>query len=121
MATTQTGSIGKTPFIEKLGSKLIYAVYALLIITIFSFMNQCSNSKKLKKITVLEQRIDSLISVIPNQKVLELQAEKRGFEISRRMLVDNNSVVRTTKRPDDIMNEYNKEIERIDKELAKVK
>ena len=33
------------------------------------------------------------------------------------MLYDNNVIVRTTKRPDDRMNEYDQEIEKLEKEL----
>jgi len=43
--------------------------------------------------------------------------EIEGYEISKRMLFDNNTVVRTTRRPDDILIEYDNKIKELRKKI----
>ena len=59
------------------------------------------------------------------KKELDLQSKKietlatkqelkiEGLEISKRILYDNNAIIRTTIRPDDRMNQYDQEIKKI--------
>lgn len=90
--------------IEKNSSLLI--LFLILII----FLKQCGVSREQNKIT---KRLDSLekkISNVPTKKELEIQ----GIVICKRTLYDWNSVVRTSVRPDDRMNEYDQEIKKLE-------
>jgi hypothetical protein len=47
--------------------------------------------------------------------------EIEGYEISKRMLYDQNAIVRTTVRPDDRMNEYDKKIKELQEKILQNK
>jgi len=107
---------------------LIYFIYGIAIITIFNFFRSCSalkeNKKLRKEISILSSEIDSLTILINKnfdkiytKKELDKRIEIEGLRTSKRILYDWNTVIRTVKRPDDIMNEYDKKIEKLLKEL----
>jgi hypothetical protein len=80
-----------------------------LCLLVVLFVQNCSNTKKYntlkKEVTLQTKRVDSL----PTRKDLKIE----GLEISKRMLYDNNAVIRTAIRPDDRMNQYDEEIKKI--------
>ena len=85
-----------------------------IFVSLFSFFllfKQCGinrdQDKILKELKAVNLKIDS----ISTKKDLEIE----GLKISKRVLYDWNSVVRTQVRPDDKMNEYDREIEKIQK------
>jgi regulator of extracellular matrix RemA (YlzA/DUF370 family) len=86
-------------------------VLALFLIVI---LQQCSNSSRIGKIEKQQkqtnQQIDSFYS-----KRIEKAIQIEGLRVSKRTLYDWNSVVRTAVRPDDRMNEYDREIEKLSK------
>jgi hypothetical protein len=67
-----------------------------------------TNNVLRKKTISLEKKVDSLNLVI--QKNIKIE----GLKTSKRMLYDNNSIIRTVTRPDDRMNEYDQEIKKIE-------
>lgn len=75
-------------------------------------LQQCNNSSKIAKVEkqekLLNQRIDSVYTS-DLKKMIEIE----GLKASKRTLYDWNSVIRTTVRPDDRMNQYDSEIEKI--------
>lgn len=81
----------------------------ILFLMILIFLKQCGVSRDQNKITKRIDSVEKKISDIPSKKDLEIQ----GLKISKRTLYDWNSIVRTSVRPDDRMNEYDKEIEKI--------
>lgn len=86
----------------------------LLALFLISSVQQCTNSRRLAKIEkqqkALVERIDSTYTVS-----LQRAVEIEGLKISKRTLYDWNSVVRTAVRPDDRMNEYDKQIDLLQK------
>ena len=56
----------------------------------------------------MNQRIDSVYTS-DLKKMIEIE----GLKASKRTLYDWNAVIRTTVRPDDRMNQYDSEIEKI--------
>ena len=86
-----------------------------LLLFIVTLANSCGNSGNRKEVAKLRKEIDSLRVEIANHPThKQLQAE--GLRISKRTLYDWNSVVRTAVRPDDIMNQYDQEIKKIESE-----
>ncbi len=93
--------------------KKIQENYWLILLGLFVllFFKQCGISrdqdKIVKEIKTLNARVDSLAT----KKDMEVE----GLKTSKRILYDWNSIVRTAVRPDDRMNEYDREIEKIQK------
>ena len=50
---------------------------------------------------------------------LEIMLAIERYKVSYNVVYDNNTIVRTTKRPDDVMNKYNKEIDNLNDKLEK--
>ena len=78
------------------------------------FIQQCSTSSRVSKIEkqskIMNQRIDSVYTS-DLKKMIEIE----GLKASKRTLYDWNAVVRSAVRPDDRMNEYDAQIEKIQK------
>jgi hypothetical protein len=85
-------------------------VLGLLVII---FVQQCSTSSRVSKIEkqakVMNTRIDSVYTS-DLKKMIEIE----GLKASKRTLYDWNAVVRTAVRPDDRMNQYDAEIQKIE-------
>lgn len=100
-----------------INQKVVYGFLAAITIMFFmSTCNSCSNKRAALKTA---QELDSLQTEVEKRPTLEeynrtLQIE--GYKISKRMLYDNNAIVRTAMRPDDRMNEYDVEIEKLEKQ-----
>jgi hypothetical protein len=73
-------------------------------------LNTCTSCSTNKKVTKLEKRIDSLENTVATKRDLEIE----GLRASKRTLYDWNAVVRTAVRPDDRMNEYDREIQKLE-------
>lgn len=104
--------------IDELANK--YVVYTLYLLLLFSFMatvRSCGTNRevsKLKKeVSTLNAKIQSLDSNIYTKEEINIRMSIEGYEISKRMLYDQNSVVRTVIRPDDRMNEYDQKIKEL--------
>ena len=80
----------------------------VLFLSFAIFFQTCSNSKKLAK---MKSQIDSLATKTEIEKQIKIE----GLRISKRTLFDWNSVVRTATRPDDMMHQYDVEIEKLSK------
>jgi hypothetical protein len=73
-------------------------------------LNTCTSCSTGKHVIKLEKKIDSLETTIATKKDLEIE----GLRASKRTLYDWNAVVRTAVRPDDRMNEYDREIQKLE-------
>lgn len=100
---------------------MVYALYAVMFLSIIGNFRSCGVNKdvsKLKKemsfkIDSLTNVVDSLNSNIYSKEDLDIRMSIEGYEISKRMLYDQNSVVRTVIRPDDRMHEYDLKIKQL--------
>ena len=96
--------------------------WGILIITLFNvmiFFSTCGTKSRIEKVekkfnTVLyNDSIQSEINAIDREILLN--------ETSREVVYNWNAIVRTTERPDDVMNNYNSKIKELEKEKEKLK
>lgn len=96
-----------------------YGIIMLLVFSLLTFFNTCGTKSAIKqtnkRISELEKR-DSL-----NIEIQSIQDEIISLETSKRTLYDWNTVIRTTQRPDDLMNQYDSKIKELRKKLDSTK
>ena len=108
-----------------LNKYFIYAIWAFLLVSLTVNFRSCGvvkeNRKVKEEIVILQSEVDSLESSIDkniyDKEELNIRLEILGYEISKRMLYDQNAIVRTTVRPDDRMNEYDQKIKELVEKL----
>jgi hypothetical protein len=64
----------------------------------------------------LSRKVDKLnkeIQQVATKAEIDSAMQIEGLRTSKRMLYDNNAIIRTTVRPDDRMNEYDAEIKKL--------
>lgn len=83
-----------------------YGNMMLVVLVIFLAFKSCGLSSTL---TSTKKEIKALDSSLRREIKIE------GLRTSKRMLYDNNAIIRTTIRPDDRMNEYDQEIQKLAK------
>lgn len=112
-------------FLDKLNKFVVIAIYVLLIVTCINGCNSCSsqkeNMKLRKEVDSLSTQVKDLTNQTYTKKELDTRMEIGGYEISKRMLYDQNAIVRTTVRPDDRMNEYDQKIKELQEKLQQPK
>ena len=83
----------------------------VLFFALIATYQTCSTSRKVAALKVqLQEKMDSLATKDELRKTVEIE----GLKVSKRMLYDNNAIIRTTIRPDDRMNQYDEEIKKIE-------
>ena len=111
--------------LESLNKFTMYAVYFLLIVTCINSCNSCSGNKETvklrKEVDSLSKTIDILNNSVYKKDELNIRMSIEGYEISKRILFDQNFIVRTASRPDDRMNEYDQKIKDLQEKLLKSK
>jgi len=96
-----------------------YGIIMLLVFSILTFFNTCGTKSSIKQ---TNKRIDAVIERDSlNMEILSVEREISILETSREIVYTNNAIVRTTARPDDVMNEYSKKINELQKKLDKLK
>lgn len=106
---------------EFVNTSFIYAIWMLTILSMIVNFRSCGVSKDNRKlrqeVEILQVKHDSLKSTIGtnfySKEELDIRMAIEGYEISKRMLYDNNTVIRTSRRPDDIMIQYDKRIKEL--------
>jgi hypothetical protein len=96
--------------------KLMYVLVGLLIVIEFQVLTlTCSNSIIKRKVFNIENKIETNTSATQDYilKTTDSLLNLNRYIILRDMLYDQNAIVRTVVRPDDRINYYNKEIEKI--------
>ena len=103
-----------------------------LILMLLIWVNGCQNNRQFKgQINVITSDIqnnkavnDSILELFKKQPTnddINTQFAIEGYRISKRILYDNNLIVRTKERPDDRMNEYDNEIDKLRKNVKVVR
>lgn len=94
-----------------------WGIFIILFFNIIIFFSTCGTKSKIdkleKRVITLEESINFNDSI--NKKMMSIDREILMNETSREIIYNWNAVVRTTERPDDIMNKYNLEISRLNK------
>jgi len=110
---------------ELLNKYFIYAIWSFLFISLIVNFRSCgvsSDNRKMKQeIMTVQQEMDCLENRINSnlysKEELDIRMEILSYEISKRMLYDQNSIVRSVTRPDDRMNFYDLKIQELRKKL----
>jgi len=92
----------------------LFFLFTIALLLLF-FMNTCSLMGLKTEIKKLKVSNDSLKFKIEPYNNIKKEIQIEGLRISKRILYDQNSIIRTVIRPDDRMNEYDKEIEELTK------
>jgi hypothetical protein len=86
-------------FFKNYGTMIITGLLLLIL------LKQCA-------VVTTQKGIKKEISTLDSTLHKEIKIE--GLKTSKRMLYDNNAIIRTTIRPDDKMNEYDAEIKALE-------
>lgn len=111
--------------LDGLSKYVVIAIYSLLVMSVMNGCNSCNvkkeNVKLQKEVDSLNVTVQTLKTSTYAKKELDIRMEIEGYEISKRMLYDQNAIVRTTVRPDDRMNEYDLKIKELQEKLSTLK
>lgn len=96
-----------------------------ILLSLLNTCNSCNTNRIAKQNQTTVHKLDSnyieLKNNIYSKDEFDLRLEIFGYRVSKRMLYDNNYIVRKLTRPDDQMNEYDILIEALQKELDGIK
>jgi len=111
--------------LDRLNKYVYIAIYILLVTTMINGCNGCSSQKenvKLRKeVDSLTIAVDALKKSSYSRNELDIRMQIEGYEVSKRMLYDQNAIVRTTVRPDDRMNAYDTKIKELQEKISSSK
>lgn len=100
----------------------------LIIMSVLIYLSTCGTggnidrtNRRLDKIEKTLLTIDTTMSTKVSEQEIEILLEMIVFETAREVVYSENSVVRTMKRPDDLMNEYDKKIKELRKKLESIR
>lgn len=107
---------------DKIKKYLLIGIAAFVFLI---FIKVGGINKKLKRDVIptlsrVELISDSTLTKTLSINEMILLLEINGYEVSHRVVYDNNAVVRTKQRPDDIMKSYTDKIKVLNKELEDV-
>lgn len=105
-----------------------YGILILIIIGLAVFMNTCGTkgviSKNGKRLDKIEKSIfvtDSILSLKISSEKMDILLKINALEIAREVVYTNNAIVRTSERPDDVINKYNTQIKELQEKIKNVK
>jgi hypothetical protein len=106
---------------ELLAKYLNYVIYGCFFLLMLNTCSTCNrngeNTKMRHEVVILEKKVDSLSKATYSAEEMDMLMEINGLETSKRTLYDWNAIVRTTVRPDDRMNSYDNEINKLKKQF----
>lgn len=106
---------------DKLNKYVVYAIYVLAVMSMVNGCNSCNTSKEVSKIRKEVDTLDASLNKFKQEIYTKEESDVRmsieGYEISKRMLYDQNAIVRTVMRPDDRMAEYDLKIKELREKL----
>ncbi len=99
-----------------------WGVSIIIFICLITFFNTCGvkgNQEQLeRKVKSLEQTIAFNDSI--NREINSVEREILMYETAREIVYTNNAIVRTTERPDDVMNQYGNKIKSLQTKREKL-
>lgn len=109
-------------FLNKYGN-LILIILGLLIV-----LNTCGtkgnierNGRRMDKLEKAVSSTDSILSLKISSEKMDVLLKINALEISREIVYTNNAIVRTSERPDDVINNYNNQIKALQEKLKAIK
>lgn len=95
-----------------MNAKLQYGFYGVLLaLCLMNSCNSCNEGTQEARTARAIARIDSTLSLRPTAGAVDTIIRREGLRISKRSLYGQNAVLRTAERPDDLMNQYDQEID----------
>ncbi len=95
----------------------------VIILFFLIFIQNCSQTGKIKQEAKNNKVISEKIVLLEKNNIskeeLEILLEIHSLETARKVVYDNNTIVRTTQRPDDVMNAYDQKIKELKDKLKK--
>jgi len=105
-----------------------YGILILILLGLFIILNTCGTKGNIeragRRIDKLEKTIsttDSILALKISSDKMEILLKINALEIAREVVYTNNAIVRTTTRPDDVINNYNNQIKELQEKLKNVK
>lgn len=96
-----------------------YGVIILIALSLLNFFNGCGTKGSIKQ---TNKRIDNVVKRDSlNVEIQSIEREIVILKTAREVVYTNNAIVRTTARPDDVMNGYSTKIDELQKKLDKLK
>jgi DNA replication protein DnaD len=96
-----------------------YGMIILIIISLLNFFNSCGTKSSIKQ---TNKRIDNVVKRDSiNMEIQSIETEISTLKTAREVVYTNNAIVRTSVRPDDVMNQYSIKIDELQKKLDKLK
>lgn len=109
-------------FLNKYGNLiLIFLGLSLILNTCGTKGNIEKNGKRLDKLEKAILKNDSILSLKISSEKMDILLKINALEISREVVYTNNAIVRTSERPDDVINKYNNQIKELQEKLSNVK
>lgn len=109
-------------FIEKYGKCI------LILLGIAIFFNTCGSkggvereSRRIDKLEKSIKSLDSTLSLKISSEKMDVLLKINALEIAREVVYTNNAIVRTSERPDDVINKYNNQIKELQEKLKNIK
>ncbi len=100
-----------------------WGIMLTCIFSLCSMWNSCGVTSRLEKMDKHLMSMEKTINYNDSldREISSLQREIQNNEIAYRVVYDNNAIVRTAARPDDVMNIYSTKIKELQERLNKLK
>lgn len=105
-----------------------YGTLILVLLGLMILLNTCGmknmeerNFRKLNQLEKNVQNIDSIMDLKISSEKMDILLKINAIEIAREVVYTNNTIVRTSVRPDDVINKYNIKIKELQEKLKNVK
>jgi hypothetical protein len=105
-----------------------YGILILIALVLLIFLNTCGtkgsierNGRRIDKIEKSVSTTDSILSLKISSEKMDILLKINAIEIAREVVYTNNAIVRTSERPDDVINKYNSQIKELQEKLKNVK
>ena len=109
-------------FLNKYGNVVLIFIGLLLILnTCGTKGNIERNGRRIDKLEKAVTTTDSILSLKISSAKMDILLKINALEIAREVVYTNNAIVRTSERPDDVINDYNNQIKELQEKLKNVK
>ena len=105
-----------------------YGTFILLVFVLLIFIDTCGVKSSVEKVSKRQDKLERTVdttNTILSQKIssekMDILLKINALEIEREVVYTNNAIVRTSVRPDDIMNKYSSEIKLLEEKLKTTK
>jgi hypothetical protein len=105
-----------------------YGILILVFLGLATVLNTCGtkgnierNGRRIDKLEKAVNTTDSILLLKVSSEKMNILLEINALEIAREVVYTNNAIVRTSERPDDVINKYNNQIKELQEKLKNTK